>query len=330
MDLANLSVLLIGTAFAAYGGRQIIKAKTIQNNKLEELKKQEMELEDLNLEIKSKENYIGSLTDRKEEMLEVISALKSDKIVLMSEVEEERQKAQEVYAKEIDKIEKELEKHKDTFNYASEQYVECLTKEYQKQELEFDMKMAEINRRIAESDEELEKIKKSIIAGQEAKIREREMQEQIDFFKLQISERDMKDIETLERIKPTLNNQTVLSKLIWTNYFQKETTSLCNRVIGAGKKMGIYKITSLDTSQCYIGQSVDLATRWKDHVKCGLGIDAPATNKLYKAMQQYGVWNFTFEVLEECQREELNEKEKMWISTYASYDYGFNSTKGNK
>ena len=29
--------------------------------------------------------------------------------------------------------------------------------------------------------------------------------------------------------------------------------------------------------------------RWKQHAKCGLGIDTPAANKLYKAMQEDGI-----------------------------------------
>ena len=36
---------------------------------------------------------------------------------------------------------------------------------------------------------------------------------------------------------------------------------------------------------------MDVAQRWKDHTKCGLGIEAPATNKLYKAMQEDGRGN---------------------------------------
>lgn len=46
-------------------------------------------------------------------------------------------------------------------------------------------------------------------------------------------------------------------------------------------------------------------------------------------MQSKGVWNFTFELLEICPREQLNEKEKFWIESYQSHLYGFNTTKGN-
>ena len=77
----------------------------------------------------------------------------------------------------------------------------------------------------------------------------------------------------------------------------KPTTDLCNRVLGSGSVCGIYKITNKQTGDIYIGQSVNVADRWKQHVKCGLGIDASATNKLYNNMQRHGVWNFTFEIL---------------------------------
>ena len=105
---------------------------------------------------------------------------------------------------------------------------------------------------------------------------------------------------------------------------------LCDRVLGKESVCGIYKITNLLTEQVYIGQSVNVADRWKQHCKCGLGIDASVTNKLYNAMQKYGVWNFSFELLEQVhQRNLLNEKEKFWIDMYQSNKFGYNSTKGN-
>jgi hypothetical protein len=73
---------------------------------------------------------------------------------------------------------------------------------------------------------------------------------------------------------------------------------------------------------------VDVSKRWKDHCKCGLGIEASATNKLYNNMQKNGVWNFSFELLEECSRNLLNEKERFWIEMYQSDKFGLNTTKG--
>ena len=65
----------------------------------------------------------------------------------------------------------------------------------------------------------------------------------------------------------------------------------------------------------------------KEHIKCGLGIDTP-NNILYKAMMKDGVENFTFEVLEECERSELNDRETYYISFYGAQDWGYNMNRG--
>ena len=101
-------------------------------------------------------------------------------------------------------------------------------------------------------------------------------------------------------------------------------------MVGAADATGIYKITNIKTKECYIGQAIHIKERWAEHAKCGLGIDTPAGNKLYKAIQEFGLWNFSFEVLEICPQNQLNEKEKYYIDLYSSYDYGYNSTRGNK
>lgn len=81
----------------------------------------------------------------------------------------------------------------------------------------------------------------------------------------------------------------------------------------------------------YIGQAVDIAARWKEHVKCALGIGSTSylTNKFYKAMHNAGPENFTFEVIELCEgKDYLNAREKYWISFYNSNQFGYNSTIG--
>lgn len=110
----------------------------------------------------------------------------------------------------------------------------------------------------------------------------------------------------------------------------KATSAMCSRVLGTSQVCGIYKITDNTTKQSYIGQSKNISDRWKAHVKCGLGIGASPSNKLYNTMQEHGVYNFTFELLEECPPDKLNEKERFWIEMYQSDSLGMNSTKGNK
>lgn len=163
----------------------------------------------------------------------------------------------------------------------------------------------------------------------QANLREQELLDAVGFHTVSLSEQDITDINTLERIKPTLFKPEILSKLIWSTYFLQPVSSMCNNIFGTGKVCGIYKITNLTTKEVYIGQSVDCAERIKQHVKAGLGIDNKGTNKLYKAMQKTGVWNFAFELLEKCPREELDKKEKEYIAIYESDKFGYNSTKGN-
>ena len=117
--------------------------------------------------------------------------------------------------------------------------------------------------------------------------------------------------------------------LIWSTFFQKPMTLLCNNILGTSTICGIYKIPNQIDNRCCIGQSVHVSQRWKEHAKCGLGIDTPAGNKLYKAMMEEGIWNFSWELLEECPREQLDNKEKYYIDLYNAYDFGYNSNKGN-
>ena len=93
------------------------------------------------------------------------------------------------------------------------------------------------------------------------------------------------------------------------------------------KYCGIYKITDLTTGKSYIGQSVDIKERFRQHIKSALTY-GKATNKLYQTMQKSGIYNFIFEVLEEVPRDKLNEREIYWIEFYKTKDLGLNGTKG--
>lgn len=100
------------------------------------------------------------------------------------------------------------------------------------------------------------------------------------------------------------------------------------KILGKQNVCGVYKITNLQTEECYIGQAHDVRLRWNDHVKAAIGIDTPAGNKLYSAMQEYGIENFSFELLEECPPQDLDKKEKYFISLYNSNSLGYNGNKG--
>ena len=89
--------------------------------------------------------------------------------------------------------------------------------------------------------------------------------------------------------------------------------------------IGIYKIENLITHECYIGQSKFIERRWREH-KSAYRLNN--TNKFYLAIQRYGLENFSFEVIEECAQEELDEREIYWIDYFNSYEKGYNSSIG--
>lgn len=237
-------------------------------------------------------------------------------------------------------IEDNLNNQKKLSANAFEQYCDLLDAEYVKRVQEHDKLCQNLNvayekaqmsylAELTKVQEELDLAKKTRAATIAAQIKEKEIKEKLAFYCLSTKESELSDIKTLEKVKGQLNNPRILSMLIWQTYWQKPMTALCNNVLGASVVCGIYKITNQITDECYIGQSVDIATRWKQHAKCGLGIDTPANNKLYKAMQEYGIWSFSWELLETCTSTELNQKEKYYIDLYQSYAFGYNSNIGN-
>lgn len=263
-------------------------------------------------------------------LIKSINDLNLEKVKLYSEIETQKKNIDSIYESETARIQSEIERYKDKATYAAEEYVNSLKQSYVKAKQQHDAQLLQLEEDKKESELALDKIRQSLSAGVQAKLRQQEKRTQLDFYKLNITNTELQDIQLLENVKLNLHNPIILSKLIWSTYFQKQTNELCNRVVGVDKKCGIYKITNINTEQVYIGQSVDIGSRWKQHIKCGLGIDAPATNKLYNSMQKDGVWNFSFEVLEECPKDQLNEKEAEWINMYQSDKFGYNSTKGNK
>ena len=46
--------------------------------------------------------------------------------------------------------------------------------------------------------------------------------------------------------------------LIWSTYYQKPMTALCNRILGTKTVTGIYEITNQINDMCYVGQSVNV------------------------------------------------------------------------
>ena len=79
--------------------------------------------------------------------------------------------------------------------------------------------------------------------------------------------------------------------------------------------VGIYKITNKANGKIYVGQSIDIEERWKQHRWKAFNCNEVGYHSaIHAAMRKYGLDNFAYEVLEQCAAEELDEKERYWIS----------------
>lgn len=96
--------------------------------------------------------------------------------------------------------------------------------------------------------------------------------------------------------------------------------------------IGIYKFTNKINGKSYIGQSVNIQNRIEDHYYRAF-YNYPSNKEynkaFYRALRKYGKENFTFEILDECNIEDLNKLEKYYISKYDSYNNGYNETLGD-
>lgn len=153
--------------------------------------------------------------------------------------------------------------------------------------------------------------------------RAEEMKDQLAFYRIQLTDADIQEIEMLRKVEPYLRDKEPLNKVIWKCYYEKPTTDMIGRVIGSGVHTGIYKITEISTGKCYVGQAANLSDRWKQHIKRGVGAEAPTRNKLYPAMIVAGPENFTFEIIEECDRGLLDERELFWQDYFKAREFGF-------
>ena len=169
----------------------------------------------------------------------------------------------------------------------------------------------------------MEKYRKLVECAVLENKRTEEKKEKENFYRLQLAVEDLEEISKLREVSKYLRDKEPLNKVIWKVYYENPYTDLIGRVLGKQVHTGIYKITNLTNGMCYIGQAVNVADRWKQHIKRGMGAEAPTRNKLYPAMLAIGVENFSFELIEDCTKEELNEKEQYWQDFFKAKEFGY-------
>lgn len=308
MNILLTIILLIGISICIF----IVIHTTKENTEVElENKKRLEKLEHIRIEQTEQEQNLA--------------LLKNNINTLNNSIQEKNEELNRLHQQSINSLEVEKQLSEQAFD----NYFKTLEQQYDKTDKEYAAKIQSCEEELSLVQADLDKMREMRAAAQQALLKEQEIKENKDDYRLIPTDADLADIKALERVKRQLNKPRILSMLIWQTYWQPIAKRQFPVIIKAKTATGIYKITNTITEQCYIGQAIDIYKRWSQHAKCGLGIDTPPGNKLYQAIQEYGLENFTFEVLTECNSTELDEKEKYFISLYQADIFGYNGTKGN-
>lgn len=282
-------------------------------------KEKAQELLDFTKQTKELEIQVRSLEERRENIIQTLEneAKQSGEIFKTQQIQ--------IAEEQIEKAKKELfsdyEKAKED---AKQTYLETLSDMVTNVMSEYGIKSKELEEILVKLEEAHAKADAAVKVNKRAEMEK----QQKDFYRIQLSPEDLEEIKRLREVEQYLRQKEPLNKVIYKCYYEKPLTSMIGRVLGNRKITGIYKITNLDNGMCYVGQSVDVADRWRQHVKRGIGAEPVTQNKLYPAMKSIGVENFMFELIEECKGNELTPREKYWTDFYQAQTYGYTVKKG--
>lgn len=311
----ELLFILIGALVGAGVLYVIIKPKLKATQELDEATK--LQNEELHTELVALEKQHAALTARRQEI--------QDSITLLEKQAEESSNA--IYKKSWELANEKMSNASEAMSKQYEQAKQIAENDYLETLKDcansFTSQINDKKNELKKVQDELTDLTQKLNSAVEANKRAEEIKQKQDFYRLQLTAIDLDEIKRLREVEPYLREKEPLNKVIWKVYYEKPYTDLIGRVIGTGIHTGIYKITNIENQMCYVGQAVNIADRWKQHIKRGIGAEAPTRNKLYPTMLEIGVENFTFEIVEECDKSKLNEREDYWQEFFHAKDFGY-------
>ena len=307
--------ILIGALVGAGVLYVIIKPKLKATQELDEATK--LQNEELHTELVALEKQHAALTARRQEI--------QDSITLLEKQAEESSNA--IYKKSWELANEKMSNASEAMSKQYEQAKQTAENDYLETLKDcansFTSQINDKKNELKKVQDELTDLVQKLNSAVEANKRAEEIKQKQDFYRLQLTAIDLDEIKRLREVEPYLREKEPLNKVIWKVYYEKPYTDLIGRVVGTGIHTGIYKITNIENQMCYVGQAVNIADRWKQHIKRGIGAEAPTRNKLYPAMLEVGIENFTFEIVEECDKSKLNEREDYWQEFFHAKDFGY-------
>lgn len=280
------------------------------------------QLEEKRVELQNQEKQIDTIIQKEKELiqekLDKFKNLEYNKINI--EIQDFKNKKEQEILEQINNLSSQKQQEiNDLFLKSNLEYKEQKEKLrldllHQKEEnLKYINNLLENKQTLISEIEDYEQKRKAI---NEAVLREKEIQEKEDFYKIKISESDLDDILILKDIEKKIHNREAINKLIYEVFIKRPSQEMIKRVVQKDKVCGIYKITYIKTGESYIGRSKDIRNRWKQHILSSLNIGSIAHTTFHNFLSEKGLQNFTFEILEEVAPEKLSEREKYWISFY--------------
>lgn len=341
-----IGIISIGIAF--YVRYKVEENKFIKKLELEQTRKIQNKYEEFSKEIKKYEDLYRDVLDKKQKEIDIlIETYDNEELRLKNEFLSKsilhNQKIDEIKEKYKDaehqlKLMEERKSHTD----------EVLNNYYESEKLRIEDKiqnittacveemMKQVGEKSVECEEEIKKFQDTLLSYQqrqaavnEAIMRERQLQEQSEFYTINLSQSEIDDLLMIKELSPRFNNRELLNKIVYESYVKRPLQEMIKRVLSGRSPSGIYKITRKSTGEIYIGRAVSVDKRWIEHVKMAFSIGSIAHSTLHTIMEKEGVWNFTFELLEEVPKEQLNEREKYYIDFYDSKNFGLNQKNGN-
>lgn len=321
--ISSIIVLLIVLFFIVKKSNEIKKEQKLTADEIWEKKRKEYELEINAITITKAElleNY-NKLLEQQKNLLMDIKEKQTFNDSLFKIREEELNRIIEEKKKEgIKRINAELDKiHQDKLTMLNAEYIQ------------FESDQQEVKRKtlveIGDIMNLLDDYRSQREAVNSAILREKELKEKEDFYKIIIPEYDQEDMEVLKTIGPRLRNREALNRLIYDVFVKRPLNELIKRITNGKEISGIYKITYIKTGEAYIGKTTNISTRWQNHIKTACGLEGAARTTFHNRLEQDGIWNYTFEILEEVPKDKLGEREKFYIELYGT-DTQLNMRKG--
>lgn len=306
-SLLSWALLIFAILYIFY--LHIKKPKNIEKylsdeNKIKIQEEYNRKLEEMNKEIdKKREENLEKIVKFSEKL---ISRSKENEASLAAEITAKREKALKEFENEIN-----LRKER------NEQLALELDKWIENEKLTAKIQIEEIQTFIKDW-----KSKQNAVVESFKKLDELKNAE--SFYRIILSDDEIDELTELNKAIKKLRNPLPFRKAVYSIYYQPKINDLCLRVVGKERISGIYKITHISSGKTYVGQSVDISNRWKQHAKRGAGADVLTANKLYPEMIQYGLESFMFEIVEIIEdTNKLNQAEKYWQEYFKSQEFGY-------